>query len=64
MGKLAITSTAQFDVEPNTAIITTRIEQYDYDYARCADDLTARTLVALAEAQKLSHFQAHDCGIA
>jgi uncharacterized protein YggE len=46
MGKLAITGTAQFDVEPDTAIVAIRIEQYEYDYARCADQLNARTLAA------------------
>jgi uncharacterized protein YggE len=43
MGKLSMTGTAEFDVEPDTAIIAIRIEQYEYDYARCAEQLNART---------------------
>lgn len=46
MGKLAITGTAQFEVEPDTAIVAIRIEQYEFDYARCAEQLNARTLAA------------------
>lgn len=46
MGKLVITGTAQFEVEPDTAIVAIRIEQYEYDYARCAEELNARTLAA------------------
>ncbi len=46
MGKLSMTGTAEFDVEPDTAIIAIRIEQYEYDYARCAEQLNARTAAA------------------